>query len=137
MRLSGSLKVWDFGAGQILKSKPYSSTSTDEDLSVTGIQCNKSGDDYYIIACGWNNKMRMYLVSQICICYLYECLYVCLCLYLCMNMFISSVNCMPFYMCVRVYVAFGIILLSSHVMMIKIYYTQYQLTFLHLLLHII
>ncbi|XP_035826428.1 WD repeat-containing protein 64 [Aplysia californica] len=60
----GSLKVWDFGAGQLIKAKLNPSGSMEEDLSVTGLVCNKSGDDYYIIAAGWNNKLRMYLDSH-------------------------------------------------------------------------
>ena len=60
---TGSMKVWDFGAGQLLKAKNPPATSVDDDLSVTGIVYNKVGDDYFIITSGWNNSVRMYLVS--------------------------------------------------------------------------
>ncbi|GFS05235.1 WD repeat-containing protein 64 [Elysia marginata] len=57
----GSLKVWDFGAGQLLKAKNSPATSVDDDLSITGIVYNKEKDDYFIITSGWNNSVRIYM----------------------------------------------------------------------------
>ncbi|KAK3736912.1 hypothetical protein RRG08_000654 [Elysia crispata] len=57
----GSMKVWDFGAGQLLKAKNSTTTSVDDDLSITGIVYNKVADDYFIITSGWNNSVRIYL----------------------------------------------------------------------------
>jgi hypothetical protein len=60
--LPGSLKVWDFGAGQVIKSK--AGRGTDEDLSILGIIYQRfQGEDHIIIAAGWTNKIRLLIVS--------------------------------------------------------------------------
>nr|KAG5712352.1 hypothetical protein BaRGS_023931 [Batillaria attramentaria] len=55
----GSLKVWDFGAGQVIKSK--AGRGTDEDLSITGLVYQRFYDDHVIVASGWTNKIRLML----------------------------------------------------------------------------
>ncbi|XP_046579795.1 WD repeat-containing protein 64-like [Haliotis rubra] len=55
----GSIKIWDFGAGQEIKSK--SGRGTEEDFSIIGLIYKKYRDDYIIIAAGWNNKIRLLL----------------------------------------------------------------------------
>ncbi|XP_071080173.1 WD repeat-containing protein 64-like [Haliotis cracherodii] len=55
----GSIKIWDFGAGQEIKSK--SGRGTEEDFSITGLIYKKYRDDYIIVAAGWNNKIRLLL----------------------------------------------------------------------------
>ena len=61
--ISGSIKIWDFGAGQCIKEKK--GRVSDEDLSITGLVYSKLEDDRVIIASGWNNKLRMLLVRTI------------------------------------------------------------------------
>ena len=58
----GSIKIWDFGAGQCIKEKK--GRQSDEDLSITGLVYSKLEDDRVIIASGWNNKIRILLVSK-------------------------------------------------------------------------
>ena len=58
---SGSIKIWDFGAGQCIKEKK--GRQSDEDLSITGLVYSKLEEDRVIIASGWNNKIRILLVS--------------------------------------------------------------------------
>ena len=59
---AGSLKVWDFGAGQVIKSK--AGRGTDEDLSITGLLYQRfQQDDHIIVASGWTNKIRLLVVS--------------------------------------------------------------------------
>lgn len=57
----GSLKVWDFGSGQVLKERQ--GRTTDEDLSITGLAFYFLAGDRVILASGWNNKIKMILVS--------------------------------------------------------------------------
>ncbi|PVD26800.1 hypothetical protein C0Q70_14479 [Pomacea canaliculata] len=58
----GSLKVWDFGAGQCIKCK--AGRSTDEDLSITGLVYQRFYDDHVIVASGWTNKIKLVLDSK-------------------------------------------------------------------------
>ena len=62
MSYSGSIKIWDFGAGQCIKEKK--GRQSDEDLSITGLVYSKLEEDRVIIASGWNNKIRILLVSS-------------------------------------------------------------------------
>ncbi|KAK3093696.1 hypothetical protein FSP39_018996 [Pinctada imbricata] len=55
----GSIKVWDFGSGQEIKTKP--GRTTDEDLSIIGLMYTTLEGDRVILAAGWNNKIRMIL----------------------------------------------------------------------------
>lgn len=61
MNSPGSVKVWDFGAGQVIKSK--SGRGADEDLSITGLIYQDFHEDHVIVASGWTNKIRLFLVS--------------------------------------------------------------------------
>ena len=58
--LAGSIKVWDFGSGQVIKKK--SGRHSDEDLSVVGMAYTYFQGDRVLLAVGWNNKIRMLLV---------------------------------------------------------------------------
>ncbi|XP_041352298.1 WD repeat-containing protein 64-like isoform X2 [Gigantopelta aegis] len=55
----GSIKIWDFGAGQMIKSK--SGRGVDEDLSITGLVYYRCENDHVLLACGWNNRIKMIL----------------------------------------------------------------------------
>ena len=57
----GSIKIWDFGSGQCIKEKQ--GRASDEDLSITGLVYSKLDDDRVLIASGWNNKLKILLVS--------------------------------------------------------------------------
>ena len=65
--ISGSLKVWDFSAGQEWKELRG---ETDEDelgdnMSILGLQyCDIEGKRCLLVL-GWNNALRLYLVSNI------------------------------------------------------------------------
>lgn len=58
----GSLKVWDFGSGQELKSKQ--GRTSEEDLSVVGMRYWFLDKDRVILTVGWNNKIKMVLDNQ-------------------------------------------------------------------------
>jgi WD40 repeat protein len=60
---SGSIKIWDFGSGQCIKEK--TGRTSEEDLSITGLMYSKLEDDRILIASGWNNKLKILLVSSI------------------------------------------------------------------------
>lgn len=57
---NSSIKIWDFGAGQELKHKH--GRRTKEDLSITYIIYTKMNDELYVIAFGWNNKIKLFHV---------------------------------------------------------------------------
>lgn len=57
----GSIKIWDFGAGQEIKCKL--GRKSDEDMSITGLVYFKRDDDRVVLATGWNNRIRLLLVS--------------------------------------------------------------------------
>jgi WD repeat-containing protein 64 len=58
---NGSMKIWDFGAGQELKHKQ--GRATRDDLSIIKLAYTKINDELYLIAFGWNNKVKMFHVS--------------------------------------------------------------------------
>lgn len=58
--LVGSIKVWDFGSGQVIKKK--SGRHSEEDLSIVGMAYTYFQGDRVLLAVGWNNKIRMLLV---------------------------------------------------------------------------
>jgi WD40 repeat protein len=60
---NGSIKVWDFGAGQELKHKQ--GRKSRDDLSIFSLVYTKLNDELYIVAFGWNNKIRLFHVSFI------------------------------------------------------------------------
>ncbi|XP_021348111.1 WD repeat-containing protein 64-like isoform X3 [Mizuhopecten yessoensis] len=55
----GSVKVWDFGSGQEIKSR--SGRASDEDYSITGMMYTHLTGDRVILAAGWNNKIKLIL----------------------------------------------------------------------------
>lgn len=55
----GSIKVWDFGSGQVIKKK--SGRHSEEDLSIVGMSYTYFQGDRVLLAVGWNNKIRMLL----------------------------------------------------------------------------
>ncbi|XP_048734938.1 WD repeat-containing protein 64-like isoform X7 [Ostrea edulis] len=57
--LDGSIKVWDFGSGQVIKKK--SGRQTDEDISIVGMAYTYYQGDRVLLAVGWNNKIKMLL----------------------------------------------------------------------------
>ena len=60
--MTGSVKIWDFGSGQCIKEK--AGRASDEDLSIVGLVYSKLDEDRVLIAAGWNNKLKMFLVSS-------------------------------------------------------------------------
>ena len=57
--LVGSLKVWDFGSGQEIKSKPGRG-SEEQDLSILGLQFCEFIHKRCIVVLGWNNKLQLF-----------------------------------------------------------------------------
>ena len=60
---TGSIKLWDFGAGQEIKSLPGKKVETQSD-SIIFINYFKKNDEAMILACGWSNEIRMFLDSN-------------------------------------------------------------------------
>ena len=59
--LAGSLKIWDFGSGQEIKCK--TGKGEDNDYSVTGLAYCTIEGERCVIGAGWNNKLKIFLVS--------------------------------------------------------------------------
>ncbi|XP_038075924.1 WD repeat-containing protein 64-like isoform X2 [Patiria miniata] len=58
--LDGSLKVWDFGSGQEIRSwMPSQEAERDEDIGVTSLLYIEVNEKRCIVASGWNNKLRL------------------------------------------------------------------------------
>ncbi|XP_022089085.1 LOW QUALITY PROTEIN: WD repeat-containing protein 64-like [Acanthaster planci] len=58
--LDGSLKVWDFGSGQEIRSwTPSQESEKDEDVGVTSVLYIEVNEKRYIVVSGWNNKLRL------------------------------------------------------------------------------
>ncbi|XP_071795581.1 WD repeat-containing protein 64-like isoform X1 [Asterias amurensis] len=64
--LDGSLKVWDFGSGQEIRSwmPNLESERGDEDIGVTSLLYIEVNERRCIVASGWNNKLRLLEDSQ-------------------------------------------------------------------------
>ena len=60
---AGSVKVWDFGSGQEIKVKAGKG-APEEDLSVLGIRYVTYDNERCLLAIGWNNHIRVMLVSM-------------------------------------------------------------------------
>ncbi|KAL3874237.1 hypothetical protein ACJMK2_037280 [Sinanodonta woodiana] len=56
---NGSIRIWDFGSGQLIKKRD--GRPTDEDLSISGLVYSFLESDRVLIASGWNNKIRIFL----------------------------------------------------------------------------
>ncbi|KAK2191768.1 hypothetical protein NP493_46g07030 [Ridgeia piscesae] len=61
--IDGSLKIWDFGSGQEIKSRIHRSF-TDDDVSVLGLAYCSVNGQRCLIAIGWGNKMQLLLDSD-------------------------------------------------------------------------
>ena len=59
---NGSIKVWDFGAGQELKHKKGKKSR--EDLSISTLMYTKIKDVLYLIVTETSNKIKIYLVNS-------------------------------------------------------------------------
>ena len=53
------MKVWDFGSGQEIKSKPGRG-SDEQDLSILGLQFCEYNHKRCLVVLGWNNKLQMF-----------------------------------------------------------------------------
>ena len=59
---NGSIKIWDFGAGQELKHKKGKKSR--DDLSILKLVYTKQNDDLFLIAIEATKKIKMYHVSS-------------------------------------------------------------------------
>ena len=55
------MKIWDFGSGQEIKSKPGRG-SDEQDLSVLGLEFCEINQTRCLIVLGWNNKLKVFEV---------------------------------------------------------------------------
>ncbi|CAL1529452.1 unnamed protein product [Lymnaea stagnalis] len=56
----GSLKIWDFGSGQMVKAKMTTTSSVNNDRSITSLVCTRNRNDNIIIA-NTKKKIQIYL----------------------------------------------------------------------------
>ena len=57
--------MWDFGSGQELKWKSGRGHNDDLAVSITGLQYCVVEGERCIVALGWGNRLRLFLVSDI------------------------------------------------------------------------